>query len=346
MLCLSILFVNCLYIPFSLIKPNLLEKGRISLCNIVGFLFHYFFLTSFTWMLIMAIIQYMHFVRIFNSHVSHFFLKTAFIGWILPLIFPILVLFISTNGGYTGELRCWINDPVLLYVTFLTPVAVILLCNLILFILTLKSICRRDLSVPIYQKNRSKLQMGAALCCCVSIGKEFEQLIVFNISLHLGCAWIFGILVLIRPLFIHQLLFCICNSLQGCLIFIFHVYLSKPKRELWQTFFIQHGLHQRPHISSGHTGLMTTRSDSSAGNISSLTRPVKFRFTSGSLSSDQQGTFAAINPTFIEHNGNGSSSKEQIQTGRGANLIIRTSQPEFLYERIRRAKMEANNNYG
>ncbi len=153
--------------------------------------------------------------------------------------------------------------------------------------------------------------------------------------IYIVCTWSFGILVLIRPLFIHQLIFCISNSLQGFLIFIFHVYLSKPKREFWQTLFIQRGFHQRSHSSSGHTGLLTT-SDSSTRNISSLTRPVQLRFTSRLPTSDSLGTAAGDN------NGKNLSSKEQIQPGRLANLILRP-QPDFLYDRIQKAKMETNN---
>ncbi|CAF1028752.1 unnamed protein product [Adineta steineri] len=327
MLCLSILFVNCLYIPFSLIKPHELATKKISYCNILGFLFHYFITTSFMWMLIMASIQYMYFVRIFNTHISHFLIKVNVIGWILPLIFPILVISIGTNGGYTGETRCWINNEILLYTTFLAPISLIVFCNFILFLFILQSLFQSDPTIPTQQNNRSKLQVGAALCCFVSI----------------GCTWAFGILVLIRSSFIHQLIFCISNSLQGFLIFIFHVYLSKPKRELWQTFFIQRGFHQRPHSISAHTALSTT-SDSGTRNISSLARPVKFRFTSTQSTNDSTGASTAINPTFTDTNGSNLLNKERIQPGRTSQIVIR-SQPEFLYDKIQKAKMEINNHY-
>ena len=175
MLCLSILFVNCLYIPFSLTKPNQFQIRETTFCNIIGFLFHYFILTSFMWMLIMASIQYMLFVRIFNSHISHFYVKATIIGWIIPFIFPFLVILIGTNGGYTGEFRCWINDKLLHYVTFLTPASLIVLCNLVLFIYILKSLFKRDPAFLTHQNNRSKLQIGAALCCFVSIGKSYKS---------------------------------------------------------------------------------------------------------------------------------------------------------------------------
>ncbi len=108
----------------------------------------------------------------------------------------------------------------------------------------------------------------------------------------LGCAWLFGIIVLIEPNFFHQLIFCLCNSFQGFFIFLFHVYLSKPKRELWQIFFIQRRLYKNSHVSSGHTDLMTI-SNSNGG----ITRPVKFRFSSISLNNKLQNQEVLLEQT-------------------------------------------------
>ncbi|CAF0969318.1 unnamed protein product [Rotaria sordida] len=302
MLCLSILFANCIYIPFSLTKQNYV-------CNIFGFLFHYFLLTSFMWMFIMTFIQYMHFVRILNSYISHFFIKSTIIGWIIPIIFPILVLLLDKNG-YVGEFRCWINNKILLYTTFLVPISIIVSCNLIIFIFILKSLCRHDPTILTNQNNRSKLQIGATICCFVSI----------------GCTWLSGILVLIRAIFIHQLIFCICNTLQGFFIFLFHVYLSKPKRDLWQRFFIQHGFHQRSHSFTNRTKPIT-----STDHITSLTRPIQLHLTPKSSLDKTQEISSGINPIFTDHNGNNSSNKNQIP-------------PNRLSDRIQKTKINMNNN--
>ena len=248
MLCISILVVNCLYIPFSLTQSNPSDLLQSISCIVLGFLFHYFLLASFTWMLIMAIVQYLHFVRIFNSHISHFFLKSCIIGWLVPVLFPSLVVVMGSNGGYIGASRCWINDQILLYFTFLTPISLIVGFNLIVFGFILKSIYHRNTVVVSHQKNHSKIQMGAALCCFVSIGKfqNFCQLLPDRFPL--GCTWLFGIIVLLEPNFVHQLIFCLCNSLQGFFIFLFHVYLSKPKREFWGVFFTRHESHKPSEI--------------------------------------------------------------------------------------------------
>jgi hypothetical protein len=134
----------------------------------MGFTFHYFCLASFMWMLIMAIVQYLHFVRIFNTHVSYFFWKTSLISWLIPLIFPSIVM---SSGSYLAENRCWIDRPILLYTTFLLPMALVMLANLVLFGLVLQSIYRHNDAMVAYQKRHSKIQTGAALCCFVSIGQ-------------------------------------------------------------------------------------------------------------------------------------------------------------------------------
>ena len=172
MLCIALLVVDGLYIPFSLIQSDVSDLKQRIFCTLLAFSFHYFLIASFMWMLIIAIVQYMHFVRIFNTHISNFFTKTCVIGWIIPLIFPSLVIVLGSNGGYTGEFRCWINHQVLLYLTLLIPLSMIMIFNLILFGCILKNIYHRNTIVVTHQRNHSKIQMGTALCCFVSIGKS------------------------------------------------------------------------------------------------------------------------------------------------------------------------------
>jgi hypothetical protein len=48
----------------------------------------------------------------------------------------------------------------------------------------------------------------------------------------LGLTWIFGLLAFNRDTIVFKYLFAICNSLQGLMIFVFHV-LIKDKVKLW-----------------------------------------------------------------------------------------------------------------
>ncbi|CAF3811156.1 unnamed protein product [Rotaria magnacalcarata] len=290
MLCLSILFVNCFYIPFSFTQSSSFKLNQHLFCTILGFLFHYFFIASFMWMLIMAIVQYNNFVRILNTHISHFYIKSCTIGWIVPLIFPSLVIVLGHNRGYTEESRCWINNQNLLNLTFLLPISTIILFNLILFGFILRSIFRHNAVVATQKKKYSKVQIGATLCCFVSI----------------GCTWLFGIIVLIDPSFNHQLIFSICSSFQGFLIFLFHVYLSKPKRASWQSFFVQHGCHSHSNVSSDHKEI-TTVSYSTGRNASEITSSSRSNISRASTFSaaDEHKTHHNIKtPTTTDHKRN------------------------------------------
>lgn len=171
MLCFALLFVNNLFIPFTFVQSKITNLKQVIACTVIAFFFHYLLIASFIWMLIIAIVQYMHFVRIFNSHISHFFTKTCLIGWMVPLIFPTIVVLFGSNGGYASEFRCWINNSILLYVTFIIPLSMILITNLILFGFILRSIYHRGTVVVSHQRTHSKIQMGAALCCFFSMGK-------------------------------------------------------------------------------------------------------------------------------------------------------------------------------
>ena len=160
---------------------------------------------------------------------------------------------------------------------------------------------------------------------------------------HLGCAWAFGILVLIRPSFLHQLIFCVSNSLQGFFIFIFHVYLSKPKRDLWKTFFIQRGFHQRSTLSQLHVD-HSSASDSSTRNLNNVSQSVKMQTITTSATNElSEGTIGTTR-SYPNYDKSGLLQRESLQPGRIAHLILRP-QPDFLYDRIQRAKMEKNNHY-
>jgi hypothetical protein len=50
----------------------------------------------------------------------------------------------------------------------------------------------------------------------------------------LGLTWVFGLLVFNRDMIVFKYLFAICNSLQGMMIFVFHVFINKKVRlVLW-----------------------------------------------------------------------------------------------------------------
>lgn len=114
-----------------------------------------------------------------------------------------------------------------LYYTVLLPVATILLFNIFIFIAVLKSVScirmRTRLRTSQSVQTRSWYQFRMAVC----------------IFFLLGLAWIFGFGVIVtsndtRKIF--EYLFCILNSLQGLVIFIFFVLRERNARKIWFDF--------------------------------------------------------------------------------------------------------------
>ena len=50
-------------------------------CCAVAALLHYFLLVSFLWMLVEAVIQYLKFVKVFDTYTPRFMLKAALPAW-------------------------------------------------------------------------------------------------------------------------------------------------------------------------------------------------------------------------------------------------------------------------
>ena len=73
-LAVNLLVVNLLYSIISLRRLDQLENLT---CIVIASLLHYFILSSFSWMFIMALIQYLLFVKIFSRSVSAFTRKAS-----------------------------------------------------------------------------------------------------------------------------------------------------------------------------------------------------------------------------------------------------------------------------
>lgn len=71
LLSINLLLVNILF------TITILRQLEDLLCIIVASLLHYFVLSSFSWMFILALIQYLMFVRVFPPSISAFTRKAA-----------------------------------------------------------------------------------------------------------------------------------------------------------------------------------------------------------------------------------------------------------------------------
>ena len=195
------------------------------LCKAVSVTIHYFLLSSFSWMLVEAVYQYITYVVVVGvaSYKSRFMRKAMPLAWGLPII-PIIALLIYDPTLYLGQSNfCWMNLEAF-YPSVLGPVSAVLTANVVVYLFILKSVFCFQLTLRSNQSHarRTWYQLRLALC-------------VFFL---LGLSWIFGFLTVghsdARMIFAY--LFCIFNSFQGLAIFVFFVLRERNARKLWTDF--------------------------------------------------------------------------------------------------------------
>ncbi|CAF4631066.1 unnamed protein product [Rotaria sp. Silwood1] len=217
LLCVNILFsIICLYKSYQL---------KDLLCIIIASLLHYFILSSFSWMFIMALIQYLLFVKVFPKSISAFTRKAAAFSQLVPLI-PIAIVLVLDPMHYTkgNEQICWLSSYPF-YLSFVLPIVLYILINSILYsIVAYSLLCEKKghnmRSTQTIESQRLS-RFFITLCC----------FIVFDLT------WIFGLFTIgpIRILF--QIFFCISASLTGFFIFLLYTITSKTKRTYWNNTF-------------------------------------------------------------------------------------------------------------
>ena len=94
----------------------------------------------------------------------------------------------------------------------------VLLINFIAFVLILRSLINSGAKVTSDKKTRGVTQARRTIAILVV----------------LGLTWVFGVLAIKDAKLVFQYLFCIFNSLQGLLVFIFYCVLSKDTRRKWK----------------------------------------------------------------------------------------------------------------
>lgn len=143
---------------------TLIKAENRVVCVMAAITMHYLFLASFCWMNIMSFDIWRTFsteflVRRYSGDSTKTFIKYSMFAWITPLLIVIVAIIADFSlpesllanqdyGPFVKKLRpsyghnnlCWIGQRLSLFVFFAFPVALIILCNLVLFTLTASTI--------------------------------------------------------------------------------------------------------------------------------------------------------------------------------------------------------------
>ncbi|XP_068705481.1 adhesion G protein-coupled receptor L3-like isoform X2 [Montipora foliosa] len=186
------------------------------LCVFIAAFTHYFYLVGFAWMLFEGVYLYLKVVKVFNTEVRmRLFLAVA---WGVPAgIVALSIAFASGQDGgihsYVNGAFCWVSVKNQIIWTFVAPVLVICVINMVLLSLVIHEILKMQSN-----KKSDVERLGQSVKTCV---------VLFPL---LGLTWVFGVLSVTNASLVFQYIFTILNSLQGFFIFVLHVLRSTDVR--------------------------------------------------------------------------------------------------------------------
>lgn len=198
------------------------------LCIAVAVVLHFFLLATFTWMGLEAIHMYIALVKVFNTYIRRYILKFCIIGWGLPALVVSIVLasrkknVVYGKKSYGKELDnefCWIQDPVIFYVTCAGYFGVMFFLNIAMFIVVMVQICGRNGK----RSNRTLKE---------EVLRNLRS--VVSLTFLLGMTWGFAFFAWSSLQIPFLYLFAIFNSLQGLFIFVFHCAMKENVQKQWR----------------------------------------------------------------------------------------------------------------
>lgn len=222
-LSVALLGLNMLF----LVNSWLASFNSNAICITVAAFQHYFFLATFTWMGLGAINMYLALVKVFNSYVPSYILKFCALGWGLPLLVVSLVLAIDINSYGTSLSRalfqestafCWLKNEVTFYVTVVSFVTLVMVCNICVFVVVLVQIRKMRVNKPSSSRK----------------GFLHDLRVVASLTFLLGLAWILTFVAWGPAKTPLMYLFSLLNSLQGFFIFLFYCLMKDNVRKQWR----------------------------------------------------------------------------------------------------------------
>lgn len=197
-------------------RPSVKQHDQA--CYAVAVLLHYFLLTFFFWMNVIAYDLYKTFASsnmVAKAGDMKYLPRYATYAYSIPLIIVLTCVTLDTDGvapsvsiGYGEGGACWIGNPMALAIVFEAPTMYVLVCNLFFYVLTVLSI----------KRIRRKVEM-------TTVHHNFkEEFIVYTrIFTVMGFTWATGYLAGIPdiPYVVHDIfvyLFIILNTAQGVMI--------------------------------------------------------------------------------------------------------------------------------
>ncbi|XP_055981311.1 adhesion G protein-coupled receptor B1 isoform X2 [Sorex fumeus] len=206
--CLSIISSN------ALILIGQTQTRNKVVCTLVAAFLHFFFLSSFCWVLTEAWQSYMAVTgRLRNRLIRKRFLC---LGWGLPALVVAVSVGFTKAKGYSTMNYCWLSLEGGLLYAFVGPAAAVVLVNMVVGILVFNKLVSKD-GIP---DKKLKERAGASL---------WSSCVVLPL---LALTWMSAVLAVTdRRSALFQILFAVFDSLEGFVIVMVHCILRREVQD-------------------------------------------------------------------------------------------------------------------
>ncbi|XP_072426070.1 adhesion G protein-coupled receptor B1 isoform X9 [Chiloscyllium punctatum] len=239
--CLSIISSN------ALILIGQTQTRNKVICTLVAAFLHFFFLSSFCWVLTEAWQSYMAVTgRLRNRIIRKRFLC---LGWGLPALVVATSVGFTKSKGYGTVNYCWLSLEGGLLYAFVGPAAVVVLVNMVIGILVFNKLVSKDgitdkklkeragqMTVPIYGMTLKCSKCGVISSAEVSatvtsnaMASLWSSCVVLPL---LALTWMSAVLAITdRRSALFQILFAVFDSLEGFVIVMVHCILRREVQD-------------------------------------------------------------------------------------------------------------------
>ncbi|XP_065166417.1 latrophilin Cirl isoform X6 [Atheta coriaria] len=233
----------CLLIAEVLFLAGIGRTENQIACGVIAAVLQYIFLCAFMWMFFEGFHLYVMLIEVFETEKSR-------IKWYYLIAYGLPMLIVGISGtlfpqGYGSDRYCWLRSDNYIIYTFIGPVSIVLVLNVIFLMMAIVKMCRHaNPTVAMKNKEHSRLASTS--------GKE-ENALQSKFPFHLtwlkgaiilifllGLTWTFGFLYLNKETVVMAYIFAILNSLQGFFIFVFHCVQNEKVRKEYPRFIRKH----------------------------------------------------------------------------------------------------------
>ncbi|XP_078251222.1 adhesion G protein-coupled receptor B2-like isoform X2 [Rhinoraja longicauda] len=207
--CLSIMASNILILVG---QTQIHSKG---VCMMTAAFLHFFFLSSFCWVLTEAWQSYLAVLGKIRTRLIR--KRFLCLGWGLPALIVAISVGFTKAKGYGTANYCWLSLEGGLLYAFVGPAAIIVLVNMLIGIIVFNKLMSRD---GISDKSK-KQRAGASL---------WSSCVVLPL---LALTWMSAVLAMTdRRSILFQILFAVFDSIQGFVIITVHCFLRREIQDV------------------------------------------------------------------------------------------------------------------